>query len=211
MPGEVKRAYRSARRREQAEETRRRILGAARALFVAEGYGRTTIDAIATEAGVAVQTVYAAFGSKSAMLTALLEQLAIDADVPRMQKGLAAASGNPRRQLREAISFTGRLYAAGFDLINLARTVSGVEPDLANMWDAGERRRYDAYSDLVAAWERAGALRPGLSARTARDLLWALGGPDTYRLLVKERAWSERSRLEHLSRMLELMLFNGST
>jgi hypothetical protein len=79
------------------------------------------------------------------------------------------------------------------------------------MWDAGERRRYDAYSDLVAAWERAGALRPGLSARTARDLLWALGGPDTYRLLVKERAWSERSRLEHLSRMLELMLFNGST
>lgn len=210
MTQEVKRAYRSPRRREQAEETRRRILAAARALFVAEGYGRTTIDAIATEAGVAVQTVYAAFGSKSAMLTALLEQLAIDADVPALQKGLAAAGG-PRRQLREAISFTGRLYAAGFDLINLARTVSGVEPDLANMWQAGERRRYEAYSDLVANWARAGALRPGISARTARDLLWALGGPDTYRLLVKERGWSERSRIEHLSRALELTLFNEST
>ena len=63
-------------------------------------------------------------------------------------------------------------------------------------------------SKLVAAWARAGALRPGLSPRTVRDVLWARSGPDTYRLLVKERAWSERSRVEHLSRTLELMLFN---
>ena len=211
MSGDVKRVYRSPRRREQAEETRRRILSAARTLFVAEGYGRTTIDAIATEAGVAAQTVYAVFGSKGAMVTALLEQLAIDADMPRLQKGLAAASGNPRRQLREGIAFNGRLYAAGFDLIDLARTVSGVEPDLARMWQAGEQRRYEANSNLVATWARSGALRSGLSPRTATDLLWAIGGPDTFRLLIKERGWSERSRVERLSHMLELMLFNEST
>lgn len=210
MADDVKRAYRSPRRREQAEETRRRILSAARALFVAEGYGRTTIDAIATEAGVAVQTVYAVFGSKGAMLMALLDQLANDADLPRLQQGLATASGDPRRQLREAISFTGRLYTAGFDLIDLARTVSGVEPDLARMWQAGEQRRYEAHSKLVAAWARAGALKSGLSARAATDLLWALSGPDAFRLLIKERGWSERNRVERLSRMLELMLFNKS-
>jgi AcrR family transcriptional regulator len=211
VPGEGKRTYRSSRRREQAEETRRRILFAARALFVADGYGRTTIDAIATEAGVAAQTVYATFGSKGAMLIALLDQLAIDADLPRLQQGLAAASGDPRRQLRETISFTGRMYAAGFDLIDLARTVSGVEPDLARMWRAGEQRRYEANSNLVAAWARAGALRSGLSARAATDLLWALSGPDGFRLLIKERGWSERSRVERLSRMLELMLLTETT
>jgi AcrR family transcriptional regulator len=211
MAGEVKRRYRSSRRREQAEETRRRILSAARALFVAAGYGRTTIDAIATEAGVAVQTVYATFGSKGAMLMALLDQLAIDADLRRLQQGLAAANGDPRRQLRETISFTGRVYAAGFDLIDLARTVSGVEPDLARMWRAGEQRRYEANSNLVAAWARAGALRSGLSARAATDLLWALSGPDGFRLLIKERGWSERSRVERLSRMLELMLLTETT
>jgi AcrR family transcriptional regulator len=211
MAAEVKRAYRSARRREQAEETRRRILSAARALFVAEGYGRTTIDAIATEAQVAVQTVYAAFGSKGAMLMALLDQLAVDAHLPRLQQSLAAASGDPRRQLRETISFTGRMYATGFDLIDLARTVSGLEPDLARMWQAGEQRRYKANSELVAAWARAGALKTGLSARAATDLLWALSGPDAFRLLIKERGWSERSRVERLSRMLELMLLTEST
>lgn len=210
MP-DVKRPYRSPRRREQAEETRRRILAVARALFVGEGYGRTTIEAIAKKAGVAVQTVYAAFGSKAAMLMALLDQLALDADPSRLERGLAAAGGDPARQLREAISFTGRLYAAGFDVIDLARTVSGVEPDLARMWQIGEQRRYERISELVATWARAGALRPGLSPRTATDLLWALGGPDAFRLLVKERGWSERSRVERLSRMLEVTLFTEST
>jgi AcrR family transcriptional regulator len=211
MSRDVNRAYRSPRRREQAEETRRRILTAARTLFVTEGYGRTTIDAIATEAGVATQTVYATSGSKSAMLMALLDQLALDADLPRLQEGILRASDDPRRQLREAISFTGRLYAAGFDLIDLARTISGVEPDLARMWKAGEQRRYDADAKLVATWTRAGAIRSGLSARAATDLLWALSGPDAFRLLNKERGWSERSRIEHISRMLEVMLFNDNT
>lgn len=210
MPPDVKRTYRSPRRREQAEETRRRILSAARHLFVAEGYGRTTIDAIAAAAQVAAQTVYAAFGSKGAMLMALLEQLAADADLPRLQQALAANSGDPRRQLRAAVSFTGRMYAAGFDLIDLARTVSGVEPDLATMWQTGEERRYKANSQLVTAWARAGALKPGLSPAAATDLLWALSGPDIYRLLVKERGWSERSRVERLSHMLELMLLARS-
>jgi hypothetical protein len=145
------------------------------------------------------------------MLMALLDQLAIDADLPRLQQGLAAANGDPRRQLRETISFTGRMYTAGFDLIDLARTVSGVEPDLARMWRAGEQRRYEANSNLVAAWARAGALRSGLSARAATDLLWALSGPDGFRLLIKERGWSERSRVERLSRMLELMLLTETT
>jgi AcrR family transcriptional regulator len=211
MAREVKRRYRSTRRREQAEETRRRILAAARGLFVADGYGSTTIDAIAEEAGVAVQTVYAGFGSKAAMLMALLDQLAQEADLPRLQKGLAAASGDPRRQLREALAFTGRMYSAGFELIDLARTVSGVEPDLERMWEAGEQRRYEANSRLVAEWARAGALRPGLSARAATDLLWAVGGPDTYRLLVNGRGWSERSRIERLTRMLEPMLLRDES
>jgi hypothetical protein len=61
----------------------------------------------------------------------------------------------------EALEFTGRFYAAGGDLIDLARTVSGVEPDLAATWRAGEQRRYDANAQLVGERARAGALAPG--------------------------------------------------
>ena len=64
----VKRQYRSTRRREQAEETRGRISGAAHDLFVTQGYGRTTIAEVARAAGVAVETVYAAYRNKATLL-----------------------------------------------------------------------------------------------------------------------------------------------
>src|ERR671924_1703552 len=68
MTDAVKRQYRSARRREQASETRRRIIRAAHDLFVGQGYGRTTIAEVARAAGVAVETVYAAFRNKPTLL-----------------------------------------------------------------------------------------------------------------------------------------------
>lgn len=202
----VKRPYRSPRRRRQAEETRERILSSARRLFVDHGYGRTTIEAIAKEAEVAPQTVYAAFGSKGAILIGLLDRMAAEADVGRLEAGPAAAAGNPRRQLRGALEFTGRFYASGLDLIDLARTVSGVEPDLAAMWREGEARRHRADAAIVAEWERRGALAPGLSAGAATDLLWAFTGPDVFRLLVVERRWSRRRRIDALARTLEGVL-----
>src|SRR5918994_2086110 len=68
MRDKVKRPYRSTRRREQASETRRRIIRAAHDLFVSQGYGRTTIAEVARAAGVAVETVYAAFRNKPTLL-----------------------------------------------------------------------------------------------------------------------------------------------
>lgn len=201
----VKRVYRSPRRQEQAQRTRQAILIAARGLFVAQGYGATTIEAIARDAGVAVQTVYAAFGSKRRMLIALLDCMAAEADPQRLERELSAARGDLKRQLREALAFTGRFYASGRDLIDLARTVSGVEPDLALMWRTGEDRRYRANAALVKEWVRAGRLS-ARSARSAHDLLWALTGPDVFRLLVIERHWSQKRRIETLSRLLEAAL-----
>ena len=47
----------STYRQRQALQTRDRIADAARLLFARDGYSATSIDAIATEAGVAVRTV----------------------------------------------------------------------------------------------------------------------------------------------------------
>jgi len=68
MAKTVKRKYRSTRRREQAEETRSRIVSAANELFVTQGYGRTTIAEVARAGGVAVETVYAAYRNKATLL-----------------------------------------------------------------------------------------------------------------------------------------------
>lgn len=206
----VKRPYRSPRRREQAEETRRRILDAARRGFVEHGYGGTTMESLAEEAGVSVQTVYASLGSKQGILMALLDDMASEADLPGMIAAVEAAKGDSRRQLRERLAFTCRFYAGGADLIGIARTVSGVEPDLRAFWLEGEGRRYKATATLVAQWDAAGALAPRVTAKEATDAMWALGGPDVFRLFIVERGWSQARFEEWLAATLESVLFGSS-
>ena len=71
-PRKGKRPYDSTRRQAQAAETQRQIVEAARGLFTERGYAGTTIEAIASGAGVAAETVYAGFGSKRAVLQRLV-------------------------------------------------------------------------------------------------------------------------------------------
>lgn len=204
-----RRRYHSYQRRAHADETRRRILAAARRLFVTRGYGETTIAAIARGARVAAPTVYAVFGSKRAMLFALLDEMAAAADPARLREAITAAAGDPRRQLREQIAFNARFYAAGIDLIDIARTVSGAEPDLREMWHEGEARRHRAEAMVVREWARTGVLAPGLTSGEATDLLWALSGPDMFRLLVVERGWKLHRYEEGLAALLERSLFRA--
>ncbi len=208
---DVKRSYHSPRRRRQAEDTRNRILRSGRALFVARGYGKTTIGAIAEHAGVSAPTIYATFESKRGVLLALLDQMASDADLAGMTAAVDAAAGDPRRQLRARIAFTSRFYASGADLIGIARTVSGTEPDLAALWKEGEARRHRAAAALVKEWRAAGDLAPHLSVKEATDILWAVGGPDVFRLFVTERRWSRRRYEAWVVRTLAGLLFRRPT
>jgi AcrR family transcriptional regulator len=61
-------------RAEQALLTRRRILEIARTRFLETGWAATTMKAVADEASVAPTTVYAVFGSKRALLSALIDE-----------------------------------------------------------------------------------------------------------------------------------------
>jgi len=201
------RRYNSARRQENAEETRRRIVAAARELFMSEGYGGAKIGAIAKKAGVAQQTVYAAFGNKRGILFTILDLMSIDADIRATQELLDAARGHPRRQLRIRTDFLVRFFIENIEMIDLMRTVSGVEPDLREVWVEGEARRYRGEAALVTEWDKAGALTPGLTASEATDIWWALSGTDNYRLFVVERGWTPERYLAWLGDTLEAMLF----
>ena len=68
------------RRAERAEQTRRRILDAATALFTARGYSSTTIESIAGQADVAVETVYSRFRNKANILDAILGPAIVGSD-----------------------------------------------------------------------------------------------------------------------------------
>ena len=99
----VKRPYSSARRQAQARETRQSILDAALQLFVASGYAATSVQAIAERAGVAVQTVYAVFGTKRELLRQLIEATITGDDEPlpiteRPEAQSVAAEPDARRR-----------------------------------------------------------------------------------------------------------------
>lgn len=70
----VKRAYRSDRRRAQADETRRLILSAALELFTERGFADTSIKEVAERAAVSDQTIYKIFGDKVGLLCAAADQ-----------------------------------------------------------------------------------------------------------------------------------------
>ncbi len=94
-----KRPYDSAKRRESAQQTRVRIAQSGRALFAQLGYGATSIEAIAKHAGVAVPTFYATYGSKRALLFALLDAADAQANVVALQDSVRGAAADPGRQL----------------------------------------------------------------------------------------------------------------
>ena len=108
---EGKRAYRSPLREEQARRTRDAVLTAARTCFLRDGYARTTMKAIAAEAGVAAQTVFSQ-GAKPALLLAVVDRAIVDPDVDA-DADRALAEQEPFRAVVEARDRTAALAALG--------------------------------------------------------------------------------------------------
>jgi TetR/AcrR family transcriptional regulator, regulator of autoinduction and epiphytic fitness len=202
----ARRSYESPKRRERAAATRRQIVASARRLFTARGYAATTIDAIAEQAGVAPPTVYATFGSKRAVLLALLDQMEADADLPALRRDLRAAAADPHRQLGTLVDFEVRLYERAADVLAIVRGAGQADADLTELWQRGEGRRRAGLAPIVRGWRRHGALRDGLTARQAVDVLWSLTGADAYRLFVEECGWSGRQYRDWLTHTLAALV-----
>ncbi len=189
MPTVKNRQYRSPLRKQRARETRQSILGAARGLLEARGPAEVTIDEIAQVAGVSSATVYATFGSKVAMLLAILDELTAGAGFGDLFQRLESAAGDPRRQLALYVEFDRRLFDAAEKIIGVALGLRAADRDVATWFAEGERRRRANQAPLVRSWHRAGALRRGLGERRAADIFWALTGPAVHRLFVVEAGW----------------------
>lgn len=202
MPEPVKptKAPEYPRRRRRARETRTRVLEAARILFIGRGYVGTTIEAIAARADVAPETVYAAFGNKRSILSAIMDaSIAGDIDArPLLEQDWVAelrTEPDPRRRVeilaRNGTAILGRRHAVD----EVVRGAAASDPDLAAMRDRGKTERRAGQLELLRIVVAGTGLRSGLDLETAGDIVYALGSPETYRLLVIDRGWSP-SRFE---------------
>jgi len=186
MQKRVNRTYKSDRREQQAADTRNRILDGARTLIQKQGFQETTIEAIAEHAGVAVPTVYAVFGSKKAILRALMERAVFSTGYENLLRE-AGKDENPNTRLRVAAKLSRQIYDALQNEAELLRGAAAAAPDFVR---EKENLRYSRQSGMIRWLETKGALRKNLSAAAALDILWTLTARDVYRMLVIERRWS---------------------
>ena len=186
------RRYRSRLRQEQAALTRRRILDAAGELFVRQGYGTTSIRQIADTSAVAPDTVYATFGSKARLLTAVL-------DIRLAPGGEASILDRPEvhrlreeRDPRQFLRAFARDYAAMSERVRPAsevlRTAKAVEPEMAVVREEIEGYRFEFMRTVVEWLADITTLRT--SVERAAQIVWTLASPDVGRMLCDVQGWT---------------------
>ena len=146
----------------QAAQTRRDILMAARRLFVERGYASTTVNDVAEEAGVALQTVYSSVGPKPAILLSLVDLIEQEAGLGELGQ-LAMAETDPRRIIAWAVRIPYMLVERSGDAITMLTSAAAVEPDAAKALQEGWTRHRAGHLQLARKLVASGTVRPGLT------------------------------------------------
>lgn len=192
---DTSRRYDSTRRQDQARRTRQAITEAAGRLFTRNGYAGTTIAAIAQEAGVAPETIYATFGSKRAILSHLVD-VSVGGDeepVPLLGRSFVSATEQEPDQRQQIRMFAGQIrviMGRMAPIFEVMRTAAKTEPDIAEMRTHILRERRQGMQHFVRAIAAHGPLREGLSMDDAVDNVFALSSGEMFNVLTVDLAWT---------------------
>ena len=180
---------------EKSRQTRQRIRQAAYELFVDQGYGATTLQGIAERAGVAVQTIYFAFGNKPSLLKELVDVTIAgdDEPIPTMQRAWfldALAAGTAEAQLRAHVRGTCDILQRVAPIMDVLRAAGAQDPSLAGMWQQDSDPRLEVHTAAARSLVAKPGARTDLSVEYAADLLFGLLSPELYLLFVRDRGWT---------------------
>ena len=190
----------------RSQATRERVVAAAAPLFVAHGYLDTTMAELATAAGVAVQTLYLAFGSKAAVLRAVW-----DAAGPERPAGwteaLAAAPDGPAALARHVDLTTAAVERR--HTLDAVLRAAAADPEPAELLATARAAALDAHARAVDELAEHPGFTVDMSLQRATDVLATLLAPETYGLLVVQQGWTTPDWAEWALRHLVADLFPG--
>ncbi len=204
MPEPVKRRYNAARRRELARANELAVLQAASRLFLERGYGRTTLAAIASEAGVSVETLYSRFGSKAVLLHRVWDVTigGDEQDVPYHQRpevqALGAEPDLARRLQLQAELFTRTAHRTAPFML-MVQAAAGADPAAEQMMEEMGRQRLAGISVMAHAAAATGQL--AVPEDLCRDIIWSLTDGVLWHRLVQERGWTDERFARHLAQL----------
>ncbi|WP_405583380.1 TetR/AcrR family transcriptional regulator [Streptomyces sp. NBC_01190] len=183
------------KRAERSRRTREKVIAAARDLFVAQGYGATSLQEVADRAGVAVQTVYFVFGNKRALFKDVVDTsiagdaepiATMDRDWFRVACAEPTAAGQLRCHVRGVRDILGRVAP----IMPLIAAAAATDPEIAAQWTADPDPRYTVQHAAAKALTAKPDARPDVGTVRAADLLYALLSPELYLIFVRDRGWS---------------------
>jgi AcrR family transcriptional regulator len=195
MVGEVKRSYDNSRRLAQARATRLRVIEAAKDLLIKQGYPATTLESVADAAEVPLPTLYRLFGSKRALLNAVLETSFVGDDEPvafadRPAVIAALSEPDPSRLLGAFAAIARDFMDRASGILHVLATAAQVDAEAADLLADIRRQRHAGQSRIVAALIERDALDPDLDPSEATDFVYLLWSPDAHRILTVERGWT---------------------
>jgi AcrR family transcriptional regulator len=154
------------------------------------------MQAIATEAGVHVQTIYLAYGTKPTLLAASAARLVAGDEDPATHPGErrwareVAAEPDPRAKLARYVKQIGDVSPRITPLIDVLRATAPAEPDVAAFLAEMEQGRREGPRQLLGLGVPAGTWRPDLTPDKVADIVFAIASPDTLRALIDRCGWS---------------------
>ncbi|MBJ7386507.1 MAG: TetR/AcrR family transcriptional regulator [Mycolicibacterium sp.] len=195
MVDPVKRDYRSALRAAQADDTRRAIVNAAAELFTADGYGATTIDAIAGASGVSRKTVFSAVGGKVALLKTALDWAVAGDDRPVALSDRPAfqdlfALEDPRRLLRDWVRLQVQIAERAVGLFRALEVAAETDVEARELLTTLHRQRLEGAAQIVDRVAELGADRAAVPRDHAVDVAWLAADPVVFDRMVRQRGWA---------------------
>ena len=215
MPPPVKaRSYDNSARAHASRARQAQVLSAARTLFLERGYVRTTMTAIAEEAGVALDTVYELVGRKPDLFRLLIETAISGGDqaVPADDRDYVHrihAETTAQGKLRVYAEVLPGIMSRLAPLVMVVQSAASAEPELADLWVEIAERRATNMRRFAAELGDTGQL--AITVEDAADIIWATNSPELYALLVQQRGWSAERYGRWLSESWELMLLSPVT
>jgi AcrR family transcriptional regulator len=187
--------------------TRSRILDAARRLLANGTYSSVRMEDIASEAGVAPQTVYFAFKTKIRLAQEMIEAGFHVEGIEEMGAELSK-SPDPEVWLRGTAAISRMIQETCSDLLRFMRE-SG-DTQLLDRYRAHQELRLAQEGFLPAALRKMGRARTGMSDEEVLSVIWAMTGPDVYSMLVFDRGWTPTRYEDWLgSALIALLLTPG--
>jgi AcrR family transcriptional regulator len=207
----ARRPYHSPKRAAAALKTRQAIRAAAEALFLRNGYARTTMRGIAEQAGVSEKTMYLTYATKANLLREVIQVAARGDEAPETlaerSEWRAVMAGPLDEVFARFAALNAALMTRTAQIIALAESAAAVDPELA---EHRARARATARADLhalAAELKRRGALAPGVSEQDAADTMYAISNDASVFLrLTTECGWNEARYADLIARTLKATL-----